>query len=100
MLCIARFQSGALPVAFILPSTVENVYIFHARHLSLTSQHLILLDVSKINSVFERMRHDFDLPVLHLSLNKQTILTVCKNLISCGIVIISLCVMAGQSSQG
>lgn len=46
------------------------------------------------------MEHDFDLPVLYLSLNKQTILTVCQILISCGIVIISLCVTVGQSSQG
>lgn len=46
-------QSGALLDTLIMPSTVEDLYRFHAQHLTLTSQHIILLDLNKINDIFQ-----------------------------------------------
>ena len=52
-LCVSRLQSGALPETLIMPPTVENVYWFHAQHLTLNSQQIILLDLNTINGVFQ-----------------------------------------------
>ena len=52
-LYILRLQSGALPDILIMPSTVEDLYRFHAQHLTLTSQQIILLDLNKINDIFQ-----------------------------------------------
>ena len=52
-LCISRLQSGTLPQTLIMPPTMEDVYQFHAQHLTFTSQQIILLDLNKINGVFQ-----------------------------------------------
>lgn len=51
--CISRLELGALPETLIVSPTVEDVYLFHAQHLIRTSQQIILLDLNKINDVFQ-----------------------------------------------
>ena len=72
-LCVLRLQSGALPETLIMPPTVEDVYWFHAQHLTLTSQQIILLDLNTVNGVF----HEWSMSLSCIIFKNWNILLVC-----------------------
>lgn len=67
-----------------MPPTMEDVYQFHAQHLTLTSQQIILLDLNTVNSVF----HEWSVSFSCIVFKNWNILLVCQILqpvINCGV---------------